>query len=599
MRFIALFIAALFISQAAHASVQSDVTLWLQLRDGKKAINFESAHQFLKRRPDWPQAELIRSRAEHLFMDTSPSVGQILDWFDEAKPLTDRGRLSYWQALRADGNMAQANLYLKEIWRAGNLDRNQQQIVIQISGKSLKPEDHRVRVDTLLWQGNLDRVSYALRYAGGKDRAVGQARIYLQRFSTQAPGAVSALSANQKTDNGILFDRVRYTRQKGDDDFAVSLLGQRREEMGEHAPKWWRERAILARRALERNDFARAYKIASAHGTDGGLELAEAEWMAGWLATTRLNNPSQGYKHFERMYDNVKTSLSSSRAAYWAGVALEQMGQKEKAGEWYGLAAQHMHTFYGQMAAYALGDPSQYYAAFFKRSQSAGNGAAVPSDIAEAARILYRAGRDEERDLFLRTALNKLATDKKPQALIALAKEVRSPKMALAAAKAAYENGLMIRDALFPETSPPRQANLEKSLTLGIIRQESMFDRYAVSPAGARGLMQLMPGTASDTARKVGVAHRNATQLFEPTHNMQLGQAYLAGLLDRYDGFIPLAAAAYNAGPGNVDKWLAQMGDPRQDPRSWVDWVERIPFYETRNYVQRVWEAYSLYKAMN
>jgi soluble lytic murein transglycosylase len=245
------------------------------------------------------------------------------------------------------------------------------------------------------------------------------------------------------------------------------------------------------------------------------------------------------------------------------------------------------------------GNPAQYYSAFFARNVSPGGSGAVPGDIAEAVRILYRAGRDEERDLFLRAALNKLTADKKPQALIALAKEVRSPKMALAAAKASYENGVLVRDALFPETSPPRQANLEKALTLGIIRQESMFDRYAVSPAGARGLMQLMPATASHTARKIGVAHRNPSQLFEPTHNMQLGQAYLAGLMQRYDDFIPLAAAAYNAGPGNVDKWLVQMGDPRQDPRSWIDWVERIPFYETRNYVQRVWEAYSLYKAMN
>ena len=196
-------------------------------------------------------------------------------------------------------------------------------------------------------------------------------------------------------------------------------------------------------------------------------------------------------------------------------------------------------------------------------------------------------------------AFNQLKAQKQPEALIPLAKQLRSPQMALLAAKTAYENGLLLRDTLFPTIPVPRQPDLEKSLTHAIVRQESMFDKYAVSPAGAMGLMQLLPSTAAHTAWQCGIPHSRAAQLFDPQHNLRLGQAYLEKMLQRYDGFIPLAAAAYNAGPGNVDEWVATMGDPRTDPRDWVDWVERIPFYETRNYVQRVWEAYSLYKVMN
>lgn len=592
MRYVFLFLLWTF---PCFASIQSDVALWLQLRKDGGITRLVEVRSFLQRHPDWPQTALIRTNFEHTLVDSSPDDGTVLQWFDANAAQTDRGRFAYWQALRNTGRGREANAYLQKIWREGNLNREQQQrITISVLGAS----DHAARIDALLWQGNLDRADDALVYVSGLTKQIGKARSALQHFSTKAPSLVGTLPDAAYKNEGLLFDLVRFYRQKEQDAAAVRILSRVQKEVGAHAALWARERAILARRAFEKNDFRQAYRLASSHRFTGGAELADAEWLAGWIATTRLKEPEKGFHHFERMYKNVTSAISTSRAAYWAGVAASQLGQKQVADSWYALAAKHMHTFYGQMAAYALGNPKMSYAAFFKRAQAMPQQASVRSDLVNAATILYQAGRDEERDLFLQVALTQLKERKQPELLIPLARQLRSPEMALFAAKAAYENGVFIRDALFPRLDVPYQAGLEKALTLGIIRQESMFDRYAISSAGAIGLMQLLPSTASHTARQCAIPHNKAAQLFDPDHNMRLGQAYLLKLIERYDGFIPMAAAAYNAGPGNVDKWVAQMGDPRTDQAEWIDWVERIPFYETRNYVQRVWEAYSLYKVI-
>ncbi|MDB5477718.1 MAG: lytic murein transglycosylase, partial [Alphaproteobacteria bacterium] len=454
---------------------------------------------------------------------------------------------------------------------------------------------------TLLWQGKLDRAQKTLAYIDDPDFAqMGMTRIRLQRGDSRALASVAQCTANAAQDNGLVFDLARYYRQRGDDASAIRALGRRRAAMDPYDDLWWRERSLLARRALENGNYQGAYNLVKAHGHDGGTELAEAEWLAGWLAVTRLKQPSAAFHHFERMYRNVKTPISIARAAYWAGIAAEQMRDKTLARQYYSYAAQHMNTFYGQLGAYALGNPKASFAAFFRRdrpSRSFSSGA-LPQDLIGAARILKTMNRPGERDMFLRTALRVATARGQAQNLIQVARELGSTPIALSAAKAAYDKGVLVSDGLFPRAAVPANRNVEAALTLGIIRQESLFDPMAVSRADARGLMQLLPGTARQVARQAGIPYTSDYSLFQPNTNMVLGQEYLARMQARYDNFVPLVAASYNAGPGNVDKWLRSMGDPRKDPYSWVDWVERIPFYETRNYVQRVWEAYSVYQYM-
>lgn len=593
-RFILLFFCFVFISFNAQASLQGEVQQWFDLRDNRKTHSFQTYANFIKTHGNWPDIGTISVRAEDALIKTG-DAGAARRWFDAHPPVTDAGRLRYVSALAAAEQNATAQKQLREYWRGGYFSEVLQIRILDAYGSWLSQDDHTARLHRLLWQSNLDRAEKTMSYiSSGSTKNIARARIALQRGRSNA----LSLASNAMQDDGVLLELARYYRQRDMDTKAAATLEKRRGPVGLYAALWWRERNLLTRRALERGDYQKAYDLARAHRFDSGAELADAEWMAGWLAVTRLREPQKAFKHFERMYQNVKTPISVARAAYWAGIAAEQAKNKPVADQWYRVAATHMNTFYGQLAAYALGNPKGHFANFFKRSQSITqiSSKGAPQDIVGAARILHKMGKEKEKNMFLRAALRVSNERGTAASMIAVARELDSQPIALQAAKNAYEKGVLVADALFPRPRVPSNKYVEAALTLGITRQESLFDRFAQSHAGARGMMQLMPATASQTAKQAGIPYRGESQLFEPQTNFTLGQAYLTKMLARYDGFVPLAAAAYNGGPGNVDKWLASMGDPRKDPYSWVDWVERIPFYETRNYVQRVWEAYAAYQ---
>jgi soluble lytic murein transglycosylase len=598
MRRILFFLFVVFAVTPAFAGVNNDVQNWLELRQDNKHFAFPVYAHFIENHPDWPESRAFEYKAEDALTVTGNS-SDIVHWFDNHLPLTDMGEYRYVQALEAVGNKAHAQIVLREAWRSGDFNDKLQAQIWARYGAWLSQDDYEARLQKLLWDGNLDR---AIKNIGmvknPKFHEIAHARIALQRNSSKALDIVSDISRAARDDNGVILDLVRYYRQRGKDGKAVDAMNRRRDNVTPYEAQWWKERSSLARDYLEDGDFKSAYNLAKNHGFSEGKEMAEAEWFSGWLAVTRLRQPQTAYKHFNTMYRMVKTPISIARAAYWAGISAEQSHDKEDAAQWYKIAAMHMNTFYGQLAAYALGNPKQYFHAFFARSKSIDSISTAPAgdDLIAAARILHKMGREKEVTEFLRAAL-RAATDKNaPEAIIPIARELDAPSIELQGAKAAYDHGVLVADALFPRPKVPPSKYVENALTLGIIRQESLFDRMAESPVGARGLMQLMPNTARKTAKQAGISYGNDAQLFQAQHNMIIGQEYLSHMLARYDGFVPLAAASYNGGPGNVDKWLMAMGDPRKDPYSWVDWVERIPFYETRNYVQRVWESYAAYQ---
>lgn len=589
------FLCFVFVTFSAHASLDNEVRRWFDLRDSRQSFDFQTYANFIRTHKDWPDSGTIFTRAEDALMKTGDSA-LIVRWFQSQPPVTDAGRLRYVSALASVGQNGKAQEQLRDYWRSGYFSETLQIRILDNYASWLRGEDHVARLQKLLWQNNLERAEKTLGYVSNANaKQAGRARIALQRGSGNALSMVSGGAAN---DDGVLFDLARYYRQRQMDTKAFQTLERRRESAGLYAALWWRERNLLVRRALEDGQYKTAYTMAKNHGFETGTELADAEWLAGWLSVTRLRQPEVAFKHFERMYKNVKTPISVARAAYWAGIAAEQAHNKPVADQWYRVAATHMNTFYGQLAAYALGNPKSYFAAYFKRSKTLSqiSASGAPADLVGAARVLNKMGKEKEKNMFLRAALRVASERGHAASLIPVARELNSPSIALQAAKNAYEKGVLVSEALYPRPKIPSNKYVESALTLGITRQESLFDRFAQSPAGARGLMQLMPATARHTAKQAGINYNGESQLFEPQTNYTLGQAYLTKMLARYDGFVPLAAAAYNGGPGNVDKWLNVMGDPRKDPYSWVDWVERIPFYETRNYVQRVWESYAAYQ---
>ena len=404
-----------------------------------------------------------------------------------------------------------------------------------------------------------------------------------------------------------MLDHARYLR-RADRRADALALWQRNGEAAqnairatapEHLAAFWSERNLLARGLLAAGDAAGAYAVASAHGQTAPEPVADAEFLAGFIALRKLNDPATALRHFQKL-DASKAAITLARAWYWMGRAEAAAGKDPKPD--YEKAAAWPTTFYGQFAALALGDDAAAIARRIKALHDpawtrAGVLAFTGHEVVRAAAWLVAWGDPPRARAFL-LRMDELAPDPVDRALTAaLALRVGLPDTAVFVARRMGRDGLMLPDEGWPAPFNPPEEKLDPAVALGIMRQESSFDMGAVSPSGARGLMQLMPATADAVARQLGVETSLATLLGDPGENMLLGTAYLRQMLDLFDGSLPLAVAAYNAGPRRVQQLLGQNGDPRVGPVDMIDWIEEIPIGETRNYVQRVLENITIYRA--
>ncbi|MGR3715871.1 MAG: lytic transglycosylase domain-containing protein [Thermohalobaculum sp.] len=362
---------------------------------------------------------------------------------------------------------------------------------------------------------------------------------------------------------------------------------------------WAKRRELLARRAARSGRAELGYALASRHrlGADDGYMYSELEWLAGWIALRKLGKPVQALAHFQRFNASVGTPISLGRGGYWLGRAYEAMGDPANASEWYRAAAAHQTSFYGQLAAAKLG------AAGDARIVSADlpdweKSPALRSDDVRAGVLLHYAGEDELASQVFSHLGRQMEGDAALGALARLALELGQPHYAVRVAKHAARRGILIYPAYYPVTELAGYASkIEPALAMAIARQETELNQRAISPAGARGLMQLMPATARKVAGRIGESYSRDRLLDDWQYNARLGQSYLAEQILTFGGSYVLAAAAYNAGPNRVDAWIGAHGDPRLPGTDMIDWIETIPFGETRNYVQRVIEGLYVYRA--
>ena len=410
--------------------------------------------------------------------------------------------------------------------------------------------------------------------------------------------AIEQVPPYLKKDPGLLYERLKWRRQHNKDYQAMEILhnAPKAEDITNLAD-WWKERHILIRRMIEKKQYQSAYLLADNHMQKEGLGFAQAQFIAGWLALTYMDKPWRAFEHFEALFYRSKTPISRARGAYWAGVASKALGHEEIATDWFKKAAQHQTVFYGQYALSAL--PTA-----FKPEPQTPPVVRIKDrkefeswDIVRAARLLHAAGMKKESKWFLEVLAQKSRSPAEYKLAAELAEELKYPHSAIKIAKAALKKNVFLTEHAYPTLlSFMKYSDLEWALVHGVIRQESAFDVDAKSPAGARGLMQLMPATAREVARSLKISHRTSWLTSKASHNIRLGSTYMKQMLERYDGSYPLAIAAYNAGPGRVDRWLKEIGDPREGEIKMIDWIETIPVYETRNYVQRVMEATYVYR---
>lgn len=592
---------ALEIATRIHHPVASKIITWAYLSADDTTPAFDELVQFIQANPDWPLQETLLEKAEKALPDTMPPA-RLIAWFAGQEPLTGEGMVRLGTALIAQGDKEYGERWLKRAWSTHDFTDIEQSTIYATYKDYLKGQPTVDRVDYLLWSYNFDQAQMLLTELPGSEQRIDEVRIALMKQASDAPAKLAALSSSEQTLPSILFERARYLRRAGqDDDARAVLLSVADPDKVPYPEKWWIERSYQARQALDERKYDDAYALLSHTGLDKGGDYADAEWMAGWVALRFLNKPKLALAHFEALENNVTYPISLARAEYWAGRAAEAMGDSATAIKSYSDAAAFPYTFYGELAgSSALLASHTLDLSPTPALDDSKWGSFVNSELVTAIRLL----KEIDGERYMRTIGYYLADKAEtPEDIVLIAelfREIDKTAISVRVAKRASYQHTLLTDYLYPVIPMPRFAGVgqppEPALVLGFIRQESEFNPKAVSAAGAIGILQLVPSTAKLVARKNGIAYSGAAQLTDPDYNLKLGMAHISDLLDYYNGSYILAAAAYNAGTNNVDAWIQSAGDPRSSGVDPVDWIEAIPFTETRNYVQRVLENTEVYR---
>lgn len=614
-------IAAL--SAADRAALTRKLALWIKLRDRNSKPEFGEISSFVHANPGWPLITRLRRKAEQAITAKTPDK-DILAWFDAHPPLTPNGALAYADALRRAKDDRLSGM-IRRAWIDFNMGSVVEKDFITRYGKHLTADDHWARLDRLLWQNQVARSQRQMKRVGKGHRALAQARLLMMRKRRGVDAAVKKVPASLANDPGLAYERLRWRRRKDMNDGAVEILLSSPDQSG-YPKKWWREREIIVRRLLEEGDTATVYEVLRNHGLDENspsATRAAAEFLAGWIALRFRDNPKAAFGHFTTMHGFVGYPISVARASYWAGRAAEASDDTDIAQQWYRLAANHATTFYGQLAAERLREPLQLKllrdpaispeaTKAFDRDELVsairlmadlrdGSGAKTPKGgkkaIAGSIKIIADANEDEILPLMLRHIARRGKTADEWTLAARLARETGHAHVAVYVARRSARYGVVLGDLGYPTMAVPDEVPPEAALVHALVRQESSFDPGARSRAGARGLMQLMPATAKRMARSLKVRNHSTARLTsDPGHNMKLGSAYLDSMLGRFDGSMVMALAAYNAGPTSVKRWTKSYGYPRGSLDRSIDWIESIPYSETRNYVQRILETLPIYR---
>lgn len=610
------------LNAADRAALTRKLALWITLRERNSKPEFDAASSFVTNNPGWPLIGRIRRKAEEA-ITAKTSDKAILAWFDAHPPLTPNGALAHADALRR-GKDDRLDDMIRQAWIKFNMGSAIEKDFVARYGKRFTAEDHWARLDRLLWENRVGPAQRQMKRVDKDHRALAQARLLLMRKRRGIDAALAKIPASLADDPGLAYERLRWRRRKDMNDGAVEILLSSPDQSA-YPKKWWREREIIVRRLLEEGDSATVYEVLRNHGLtedSPSATRAAAEFLAGWVALRFRDDPKAAFGHFTTMHGFVGYPISVARASYWAGRAAEASDDTDIAQQWYRLAANHATTFYGQLAAERLREPLQLTLLrdpaisleameAFDRDELVGairlmadlrdGGDKTPKgadkETVRSIRIIADANEEEILPLMLRHIARRGKTADEWALAARLARETEHAHVAVYVARRSARYGVVLGDLGYPTMAVSDETPPDSALVHALVRQESSFDPGARSRAGARGLMQLMPATAKRMARSLKVRNHSTARLTsDPGHNMLLGSAYLDSMLGRFDGSMVMALAAYNAGPTSVKRWIKSYGYPRGSLDRSIDWIESIPYSETRNYVQRILETLPIYR---
>jgi peptidoglycan lytic transglycosylase len=593
-------------ANAAQASISDPVARklaeWIILRSDNTNPSFERYAAFVQHNPAWPHVPLFRRRAENALWNDGVDAAAVRAFFAQKTPSTAKGRYMLARVLLAQGDRDGAAALVKHAWRHDDCSAEVEKKVLEMFGGMLTATDHKVRMEARFYAGDAAAGLRAAERLGGNDLVIARARAAVLLKARNAKALLDAVPAAAQREPGYIFARVQWLRQNNKPEEAGKLIltAPKDPEALVDLDQWWLERRLLVRKLLDEHDPQAAYNIArDAAPPMRGVYRVDAHFTAGWIALRYLNNPKAAAQHFAHIVEGTHNPHALSRGGYWQGRAAEAMGQNAQAKAFYEMAAPHVATYYGQLARARLGlkdlglrPPPSFTSQEMNVLQNL--------EVVRAAAILYELG---ERDMLasIYAELGESATDNAGMAMLGeLAAKHGDGRAMVLLGEAAYRRGLPLEHYAYPTVGLPEYRPIappvDSAVTYSIARQESHFNQKVVSSANAMGLMQVTPAAGIDTAAKFKVTYSRERLLKDPVYNMQMGAAELAILLGGYNGSYILTFAGYNAGRGRVKQWIADYGDPRDPNVDPVDWVERIPISETRNYVERIMENLQVYR---
>jgi soluble lytic murein transglycosylase len=584
-----------------HAQRTGDASLlalaqWYYLQDPDSGATFHEINEFLRNHPQWPDQKKLRTRAEMVLMEAHLPAQEVVEWFASTGPITGVGKFVLARALSSQATQPAEMIrsLMREAWREGDFTQMQEQQFLQEHASALRPEDERARGDRLAWEGKTSQLERLYARLGDDVQKLYKARLALQADAKDAPQLVSQVPASLRNDVGLLFDRLRYRAKKDDISGVRELLLAAPKEVP-YPQRWWKMRERQIREAIDERDYALAGKLLANHGQVEGQGAAEALWLKGWLLLEFKNKPKEAYPIFYRMFETVKFPVSKARAAYWAGRAASRAGDGEGAASWFNTASAYPTSFYGQLAAYEYFGKAPLHLPATPTISAQTRSQFESSEVVRAIRLSLQFDALETAERLMNSLIENATDDDIPAMVAEQGSSASRPHLSVRAAKKALQQGVVLVGAGYPRPKTPEGIAVPRELALAITRQESEFNRTAKSSAGALGMMQLLPSTAKETATKQGLGF-SPDRLLEPDYNTILGSHYLSRMIDNYDGSYIMAIASYNAGPGNVRKWVQRFGTPGDKLTDAVNWIEKIPFSETRNYVMRVIENLQIYR---
>lgn len=592
------------------------VAQWKALQQANGTASFFDYANFLLAHPGWPSETAFRRAAEKAMARGGWSPGLAASYFRRFPALSGAGMVKAAQAFMSAGNVTEANNAARAAWRLGSLAPEDENALLTQFGGIFGPADHDARMDALLWQGATTAAGRQLALTSPQARNLFTARLAFRTNAPEAAQLAYATVPGGDTDAGFLADKAMWLKANGATGTARSLLANRAALVTRpgNVDKWYEQLLETAKGAAAEGQHDLAYRIA-ARVDDAyapGVRVADQAygerdkftdltWLAGQTALKRLGRPADAVPAFEAYARGSRTPQIQSKGIFWAARAAQAAGRRDQANILYTRAATGFgDQFYGQLASEALNLPLRAPPVAIDKPVDPGlRNAFYKREVVRAAQYLGGIGDHETQSLFVR----QIATDAKTDADHALANQLaiamNRPDLGVMVGRSALQNGLSdYRASGYPSVTVPAGKESEFTIIHAIARQESQFDRAAVSHAGARGLMQLMPGTAREQAGKLGLSYDREALTTDTNYNINLGSGYFQRVYAQF-GSYPLAVAAYNAGPGNVNKWLRANGDPRTGQIDMLDWIEAIPIYETRNYVQRVLENAVVYDLLH